>query len=78
MKERIDSPEVKLELLKEPWNPSTDTLPSVVPPHGLSVERQFTTKFGLSVAKKTKIPSVRCHQLQSQEEVDEVLRTLKT
>ena len=41
VKEQYDSREEKLELLKEPWNPSADTLPSVIPPRGLSLERQW-------------------------------------
>ena len=41
MKEQSDSTEIKLNLLKAPWNPDKDTLLSVVPPHGLSLERQW-------------------------------------
>ena len=28
-------------LLKEPWDVDSDTLPNIVPPHGLSIERQW-------------------------------------
>ena len=41
VKEHSDSSEVKIDLLKEPWNPSADELPEVVPPKGLSAERQW-------------------------------------
>ena len=36
-----DSPEVKLDLWKEPWTPSIEMLPNVIPPHGLSTDRQW-------------------------------------
>ena len=40
VKQWCDSPEVKLELLKEPWTPDS-VLPNTIPPHGLSLERQW-------------------------------------
>ena len=40
-KERSDSPEVKHHLLKEPWSPDADELPTVISPCGLSAERQW-------------------------------------
>ena len=41
VKEQSDTPEVEIKLLKEPWNPDPNTLPSVIPPHGLSIERHW-------------------------------------
>ena len=42
LKEYSDSPEVKLDLRKDAaWNPSEDELPAVVPPKGLSGDRQW-------------------------------------
>ena len=41
VKEQNDTPEVELILLKEPWDVDSDTLPNIVPPHGLSIERQW-------------------------------------
>lgn len=41
VKERCDTPEMELELLKESWEPDVDELPTIVPPHGLSAERQW-------------------------------------
>ena len=42
LKEYSDSPEVELELRKDAaWNPRPDKMPAVVPPKGLSVERQW-------------------------------------
>ena len=32
MKEHSDSPEVKFTMLKQPWSPSKDDLPDIVPP----------------------------------------------
>ena len=41
VREHIDSAEVTIKLLKEPaWTPDVSDLPDVVPPHGLSGERQ--------------------------------------
>ena len=40
-KEYHDSPEVTINLLKAPWNPTADELPSVVTPAGLSSKRQW-------------------------------------
>lgn len=37
-KEQCDTPKVKYNLLKAPWTPDDDALPSVVPPHGLNVK----------------------------------------
>ena len=41
VKEQSDSPELKIDLLKAPWNPPAHELPEVVPPKGLSAERQW-------------------------------------
>ena len=41
VKEQNDTPEVELMLLKEPWDVDSDTLPNIVPRHGLSIERQW-------------------------------------
>ena len=41
VKEQNGSPEVKINLLKEPWTPDVDELPAIVPPRGLSAERQW-------------------------------------
>ena len=42
VREHIDSAEVTIKLLKEPaWTPDVSDLPNVVPPHGLSAERQW-------------------------------------
>ena len=38
---RSDSAEVRFPLLKEPWTLDADKLPSVIPPHGLSADRQW-------------------------------------
>ena len=40
-KEHSDSTEVKFNLLKEPWTPDTEELPTVIPPQGLTPERQW-------------------------------------
>ena len=40
-KERSDSAEVPFTVLKEPWTPEADEMPSVIPPHGLSANRQW-------------------------------------
>ena len=40
-KQWSDSPEVTFKVLKEPWTPAVDELPAVVPPRGLSTERQW-------------------------------------
>ena len=40
-KEQCDSTEVKHELLKAPWTPDVNDLPAVIPPRGLSAERQW-------------------------------------
>ena len=40
-KECCDSPEVKHDLLKEPWTSDANDLPGVIPPRGLSAERQW-------------------------------------
>lgn len=39
--EQCDHSEVEIDLLKAPWKPDVDELPSVIPPLGLSVERQW-------------------------------------
>lgn len=41
VKERSDSVEVEVDLLKDPWNPDVDELPPVVPPRGLNADRQW-------------------------------------
>ena len=41
LKEHSDTPEVKLSLLKQSWTPTKEELPNVVPPKGLSAERQW-------------------------------------
>ena len=42
VKERSEtSSEVKISLLKEPWTPDKEELPSLIPPCGLSAERQW-------------------------------------
>ena len=41
VKEHFNSLEIQLDLRKATWNPSADELPAVVPPKGLSVERQW-------------------------------------
>ena len=41
VREQNDSSEVELALLKQPWDPDANALPSIVPPHGLSIERQW-------------------------------------
>ena len=40
VREQSDTPEVEIKLLKEPWNTDPNTLPSIIPPHGLSIEQQ--------------------------------------
>ena len=40
-KEQCDSPDEKHNLMKALWNVDDDGLPAVVPPCGLSVERQW-------------------------------------
>ena len=39
--EHSDSPEIKIDLFKVPWNPLQEELPAVVPPKGLSAKRQW-------------------------------------
>ena len=41
VKERSDTVERDIDLLKEPWTPDADTKPDVVPPKGLSPDRQW-------------------------------------
>ena len=41
VREWFDSPEVALDLLKEPREPDADELPMLIAPHGLSAERQW-------------------------------------
>ena len=41
LKEYSDSEEVKFKLLKHDWSPSATELPPVIPPPGLSAERQW-------------------------------------
>ena len=42
VKNQFDSPtEERIDLLKAPWSPNHDELPTVVPPRGLSAERQW-------------------------------------
>ena len=41
VRERSDSPEVDINLLKDDWSPSADVLPDRVPPKGLSLTRQW-------------------------------------
>ena len=41
IKEHSDTAEVKFSMLKEPWSPDKDDLPEVIPPRGLSAERQW-------------------------------------
>ena len=41
VREQCDTSETELELLKEPWEPDVDKLPTIVPPHRLSAERRW-------------------------------------
>ena len=41
VRELSDSPEVEISLLKEPWTTDPEELPAVIPPRGLSTERQW-------------------------------------
>ena len=41
IKEHSDTTEVKVNMLKQPWSPEKDNLPDVIPPRGLSAERQW-------------------------------------
>lgn len=41
VRERSDTPENKLNILKEPWSPDPTVLPDVIPPRGLSPDRQW-------------------------------------
>ena len=41
VKEQADSPEKRFDLLKDSWSPSAHELPPIIPPHGLSAERQW-------------------------------------
>lgn len=41
VREQCDSPEIELDLLKAPWEPDFDELPTVIPPRGLNAERQW-------------------------------------
>ena len=41
VQEQCDSPKVEIDLLKAPWEPDYDELPTVIPPCGLSAERKW-------------------------------------
>ena len=64
-------------LLKEPWDVDSDTLPNIVPPHGLIIERQWYLHEQIRPFCPDEDKSVHCRHLQSQEEVAGVLHTLK-
>ena len=72
MKEQCDRPEVETDLLKEPWEPEVDELPSVVPPHGLSAERQWY------MYEQIRPKDTVCPLLPSQVGADEVHHTQRT
>ena len=41
VRERSDTVEQDIDLLKEPWTPNADTMPDVIPPKGLNPDRQW-------------------------------------
>ena len=41
VQERSDTPEVKIDLLREPWSPDEDELPTIITPSGFSDARQW-------------------------------------
>ena len=41
VRERSDTEERSINLLKQPWTPDVDELPAIVSPHGLNADRQW-------------------------------------